>query len=368
MKPALTLPALLALLVGCGGRPAPAPEPVAGGLRWTAVYGGAWVATCVLGDGFYGLRAGGLDVWTVPAQGPPKRGPSLALPWPAAGSPARTLGCPPGGDAPLIVHLSDGAAVSPDDAGWVRVDNPPLAGEPAAEWSGPINGRAVRLDRRGWALVRQGVAVAGRRTAGDFADATWDGMSGTLWVVGPTGLWRWRLEDPRMTFVPLPDNAPRALMRVWRDGPFLWVVDDSRIGYALDLKDGMARLVRRPGPVRLTGPERMALVGGRRVSVELGGEAMVVDGQTVALGARVDAFTPLGGAEVLLGLGPAIERWRVIGEPQRVERWTVGDRTRRIIVSGSRVFAVGGYGVLIGAAELPDRPPRSTSIGTVVVE
>ncbi len=345
------LASLTALALGamaCGGRPPPATVPAAGGLAWTAVYGGAWVATCPLADGFAALRAGGLDRWVVSAAGPPKPTPPRALPWPGDGGPGVSLGCAAEGDR-VVVHRLSGPPLAPEGEGWAEVDGGATP-EAAPGWSGPIAGRAVRLARGGWALVRGGAPIAGRPTAGDFADATWDGEAGVLWAAGPTGLWRWRLDHPRLTFVPLP-GGPRSLMRVWRDGPFLWVVDDSRTGLALDLSAGLPRLARPAGPVRLTGPDRMALVGGRRVAVALGGQALTVDGQSVDLGGRVTAFTPLGEAEVLLGVGSAIERWRIAGPPVRVARWQPGGRTGRLIVAGRRVFAVGGYGLLLGALD-----------------
>ena len=93
------------LLFGCGGRPAPAPEPTAGGVEWTAVHGGAWVSTCVWGQEIVALRAGGLDRWTVTAEGPLTRAKSLPLPWPTTGAPGRSVQCPTGEAAPLAVHL-----------------------------------------------------------------------------------------------------------------------------------------------------------------------------------------------------------------------------------------------------------------------
>lgn len=351
------LAGLALLLAGCGARPAPMGPP-AGPVAWHAVYGGAWVATCATADGFVGLRPGGIDRWVVPAEGPPRPVASMALPWPAEGGPGVSLHCP--ADDSWVVHRAEGGPLRWVDGAW-QPAAAAAAPTPRAAAAFTVAGRALRVDRGGWALVRGGAAVAGRQLPGDFADATWDAAAGALWAVGPTGLWRWTLARPVFAPVALPGGAQKALMRVWRDGPFLWVVDEAGVGRALDVRGGPARLARPVGPVRLTGPDRMALVGGRRVAVVLGGESLTVDdGPPVALGGRVGAFAPLGEADVLLGVGDGIERWRVAGEsPRRVARWATGGATRRIIVADGRVLAAGAYGLLVGAVEgFTSSPPE----------
>lgn len=339
----------LVLLAGCAGRPAVvAPR---GAIAWTAAAGGAWVDGCRLDDGVAVVSAGVFERWTLPAEGPPQRVTRHRFDWPVE-PPVVAVEC--AGDE-AVVRFADGRAGLSEAGGWQVIDaaNAVVAGDfTAVEFS--RGERALVFDRGGWSLRIGGAVVDRRPVAGDLADATWDGED--LWAVGPGGLWRWR---PGVTqWAPAALPAPlrgRALTRIWRDGPFLWVVDEALTGYALDVRGGTTTLARPPGPIRMTSAAQATLLDGHRVEVTLGGESLTVvdaDGaaRVIALGGRVHAFGTLGDAEVLIGVDDAIERWRVRG-PERVARWPVGDVTRRVIATGDQVFAVGGYGLLVGRVE-----------------
>lgn len=350
---------LLLLVAGCAGRPvAVAPR---GEIVWTAAAGGAWVGGCRLDDGLAVVGPGEVERWTLPADGPPQRVAQHRFDWPV-GPRAVAVECE--GDA-AVVRFADGRAAR-SDAEWRVIDAASAVG--GGGWTTvefARGERALVFDRGGWSLRVGGAVVDRRSVAGDLADATWDGAD--LWAVGPGGLWRWRPGMPHWARVPLPPPARgRALTRIWQDGPFLWVVDEALTGYALDVRSGAATLARPPGPIRMTGADQATLLDGHRVEVTLGGDAWTVvdpDGtaRAVPLGGRVHAFGTLGDDEVLIGVDDAIERWRVRG-PERVARWPVGAVTRRVIATGDRVFAVGGYGLLVGRVERVS-PPRAADRG-----
>lgn len=355
----------LGLLLGCAGRPGArdgAGAPVSGEVAWREVVGGAWVDGCVLADGIAVVGAGVFEQWTLPAEGPPQRVVRHGFDWPVG---PRVVGvaC----DGGVVVRFADGSAMRREGEGWQRVDavgsTDGMNGTDGTDETGEgMDGfaqgiayrageRTLVFDRGGWRVLVGGQITEQRWVAGDLADATWDGSD--LWAVGPGGLWRWRPGQAQWSPVILPPGLRgRGLARVWQDGPFLWVVDGSYVGYALDVRGGVTRVAREPGPIRVSGAELLARLDGRRVEVRLGGEVLrVVDDEgaavEVALGGRVAALGTLGAAEVLIGVGEGIERWRVRG-PVQVARWPVGAVTRRIIAAGELVFAVGGHGVLVG--------------------
>lgn len=364
MTRALIVP-LLALLTACGGGPNPRPlSPPAGAIAWTEVVGGAYVDTCRTADGFAATRAGSVERWATAESGPPRRLWRHALPWPTSGAPATHISCP--ADAP-VVHLADGQARAATAEGLSPAALPPRGDAPQAQRSFPAGARTVQLGRGGWALRQGRRAVEARPVAGDLADATWDGE--TLWAVGAGGLFRWRPGDVQPLRLRLPAVAgERELMRVFRDGPFLWVIDTTGIGWPLRIDGATTTLARPAGPVRLTGPERVLIIGHTRIRLALGQSTMQLapagdeDGARateLSLDGRITAVQPLGDRELLLGVGDAIERWRIDGPPTQVSRWAAGAPTTRIIADAARVLAVGGYGVLVGRVDGPVNAPAA---------
>lgn len=348
-----------AVLVGCAGRP-PAPAEPAADIEWVEARGGAFFDGCRHGDELALLSADALERWALPPSGPPERRGRIATGWPVGPRPV-AVRC----TSEVVVVFDDGSARRSDAIGWQPSDGMTSGTRDGMEGGadGMRDGialgageRRLIFERTGWRLLDGGVTREQRGRPGDFADGTWDGT--WLWAVGPSGLWRWQPGQARWAPITLPGGArARALSRIWRDGPFLWVVDDTRTGYALAVEGNTARLARDPGPVRLAGAERSTLLAGRQVTVTLGATTLAVgEGEPIELGGRVGALGVLGEAEVLLGVGEAIERWDVRG-PTRVARWVVGGATRRLVATPDRVFAVGSYGVLMG--RLPISPDRA---------
>lgn len=350
-----------ALLVGCGGRPA-VPVETAGAITWVEAHGGAFFDGCRAGDELALLSADALERWALPRSGPPERRVRTETGWPTGPRPV-AVRC----TREVVVEFDDGSARRSDAIGWQPADantdgmEDGITDDSDGMRDGValgVGARRLIFERTGWRLLEDGVMREQRGRPGDFADGTWDGTS--LWAVGPSGLWRWQPGQTRWAPVTLPGAARgRALSRIWRDGPFLWVVDDTQVGYALEVAGSSARLARDPGPVRLSGAERTTLLAGRRVAATLGGTTLSVDeGAPIELGGRVSALGTLGDTEVLLGVGGAIERWDVRG-PTRVGRWAVGGATRRLIATPDQVFAIGSYGVLVGRLPVAISPDRA---------
>ncbi|MCA9541162.1 MAG: hypothetical protein KC620_19815, partial [Myxococcales bacterium] len=229
------------------------------------------------------------------------------------------------------------------------------------------DGRTALAGLSGWGLRAGETLVEWRRTAGDLRDAAWDGT--TLFAVGAEGLWRWQPGRPAAVPVPLPAAlAGRPLIRVFRDGPYLWVQDEAGTGWPLGgVRSGEASLVGAPGPLPRADAGLRVRLGDWRVNA-VRGEPRVRVGADDDLAAPIEtngpvhALLPLGADAVLVAAGTQVMLLRLDDPPRREAIWPLGVEVIALFLEGERLIGVTRHaGFLEARVQWPGPPPAPIS-------
>jgi hypothetical protein len=296
---------LAAVSVACGARPETRAVPVA--FTAEVVDGGGYVAGCGTGERLVAARPYRLEIWTLPADAPPRVQSRFEARPPGPGGPVVAVACGAGG---VRVRYADGAVerMAWGDGARTPIDASTAAASIDATRSVDLgDGRVVVLAADGRSTRRGEALVDWRRAPGGVRHAALD--RDRIWAVGDGGLWAWRLTGGAPVAVPLPAGLTGTpLARVFRDGAFLWVETAAGVAHPLAL-DGVG--TRAAGePVRFGTAARTirAPVAGGRAEGTVGADRLVLvdaDGtrRDLALGGPLEGMLPWSDDVLLVAAG-----------------------------------------------------------------
>lgn len=294
-----------AVCVACGARPDARSVPA----EFTAevVSGGGYVAGCGTSDRLVAARPYRLEIWTLPADAPPRMQGRFDARPPGPGGPVVAVGC----DAPGVrVRYADGAVerMAWGDGARTPIDTPTDAASLDATRSVELaDGRVVQLAADGRSTRRGDALLDWRRAPGGVRHAALD--RDRIWAVGDGGLWAWRLTGGAPVAVPLPPGLTGIpLARVFRDGAFLWVETADGVAHPLALDGVGTRAAGEPVRFGATARTIRAPLAGDRVEGTVGADRLVlIDGdgtpREVALGGPLEGMLPWSEDVLLVAAG-----------------------------------------------------------------